>query len=97
MMCQVSPVPRAFNRQQRRRWRPKPYLPVSQSRSEVDVQHARTGRRGQSSQQFCDPSPYVRAAKIAQLRHAVENGDYCVSPEHIAEKMVREALVAMFA
>jgi anti-sigma28 factor (negative regulator of flagellin synthesis) len=42
------------------------------------------------------PSLPDRADKIAQLRRAVENGDYCVSPEQIAEKMVQEALIAMF-
>lgn len=97
MMCHIFPVPRAFNRQQRRRWRGKPYLPVTRSRSEVDVQCARTGRTYQFSEQFCNPNPYARADKIAHLRRAVENGDYRVSPEQIAEKMVQEALVAMFA
>jgi anti-sigma28 factor (negative regulator of flagellin synthesis) len=55
------------------------------------------GRTCPFSEQFCDPNPYARADKIAHLRQAVENGDYCVGPEQIAEKMVREALVAMFA
>ena len=96
MMSQVFPVPRAFNRQQRRRWRTEPYRSVTRFRSKVDGQCARTGRRCQSSELFCDPNPCARADKIARLRHAVENGDYCVSPEQIAEKMVREALVAMF-
>jgi anti-sigma28 factor (negative regulator of flagellin synthesis) len=96
MMYQVFPVPRAFNRQQRRRWRAEPYLPVTLSRSEADVQCARTGRRGQYSDKFWAPNPFARSDKIAQLRHAVENGDYCVSPEQIAEKMVQEVLVAIF-
>jgi anti-sigma28 factor (negative regulator of flagellin synthesis) len=96
MMYQVFPVPRAFNRQRRRRWRAEPYLPVTRSRSEVDVQCARPNRRRQGSDQFWTPNPYARSDRIAQLRHAVENGDYCVSPEQIAEKMVQEALVAMF-
>lgn len=97
MRCQVFTVPCAFNRQQRRCWRAKPYLPVTRSRSEVDVQCARTGGTYQFSEQFCNPNPSARADKIAHLRHAVKNGDYCVSPEQIAEKMVREVLVAMFA
>jgi anti-sigma28 factor (negative regulator of flagellin synthesis) len=95
-MCQVFPVPRTFNRQRRRRWQAEPYLPVTRCRSEVDVQCARTDRRHQCSDQFWAPSSYARSDKIAQLRHAVENGDYCVSPEQIAEKMVQKALVAMF-
>jgi anti-sigma28 factor (negative regulator of flagellin synthesis) len=33
---------------------------------------------------------------IAQLRRAVGDGDYCVSPEQIAEKMLQEVLVALF-
>jgi anti-sigma28 factor (negative regulator of flagellin synthesis) len=97
MMSQVFSVPRAFNRQQRRRWRAERCLPVTRSRSAVDVQCARMGRTYQLSEQFCNPNPYARADKIAHLRQAVENGDYCASPEQIAEKMVREALVAMFA
>jgi anti-sigma28 factor (negative regulator of flagellin synthesis) len=97
MMSQVFPVPRTFNRQPRRRWRAEPCLPVTRSRSAVDVQCARMGSTCQFSEQFCNPNPYTRADKIAHLRQAVENGDYCVSPEQIAEKMVREALVAMFA
>jgi flagellar biosynthesis anti-sigma factor FlgM len=39
--------------------------------------------------------PQIRADKIAQLRHAVESGNYCVSAEQIAEKMMQEALIAM--
>jgi anti-sigma28 factor (negative regulator of flagellin synthesis) len=96
MILQVFPMPRSFIPQQRRRWRAEPYLPVSPSRSEVDVQCARTSRRRQYSDQFWAPTPSARSDKIAQLRHAVENGDYCVSPEQIAEKMVQEVLVAMF-
>jgi anti-sigma28 factor (negative regulator of flagellin synthesis) len=96
MIFQVFPVPRAFNPQQQHCWRAEPYLPVSPSRSEADVQCARTGRRRQYSDQFWAPNPFARSDKIAQLRHAVENGDYCVSPEQIAEKMVQEVLVAMF-
>ena len=96
MMSQVFPVPRAFNRQPRRRWRAEPYRAVTGCRSKVGVPCAQTGRRCQSSEPFCDPSLCDRTDKIARLRHAVVNGDYCVSPEHIAEKMAREALVAMF-
>jgi anti-sigma28 factor (negative regulator of flagellin synthesis) len=95
MIFQVFPVPRAFNPQQQRCWRAEPYLPVSLSRSEVDMQCARTSRRRQYSNQFWAPNPSARSDKIAQLRHAVENGDYCVSPEQIAEKMVQEVLVTM--
>jgi anti-sigma28 factor (negative regulator of flagellin synthesis) len=97
MMGQIFPVPRAFNRPQRRCWRAMPRLTVTRSRSAGGAQSARTGRTCQFSEQFYNPNPYARADKIAHLRHAVENGDYCVSSEQIAEKMVREALVAMFA
>ena len=96
MMYQVFPVPRAFNRQQRRRWQAEPYLPVSRSQSKVDVQCARKGQECRPSERVFAPNPLVRAAKIAHLRHAVENGDYCVSPEQIAEKMMQEAVVEMF-
>jgi anti-sigma28 factor (negative regulator of flagellin synthesis) len=95
MIFQVFPVPRGFNPQQQHSWRAEPYLPVSLSRSEVDMQCARTSRRRQYSNQFWAPNPSARSDKIAQLRHAVENGDYCVSPEQIAEKMVQEVLVTM--
>jgi anti-sigma28 factor (negative regulator of flagellin synthesis) len=59
------------------------------------MQCAQTSRRRQYSNQFWAPNPSARSDKIAQLRHAVENGDYCVSPEQIAEKMVQEVLVTM--
>jgi anti-sigma28 factor (negative regulator of flagellin synthesis) len=95
MMCQVFPVPRAFDRQ-RRRWRAARPLPATRSRSGADLQCAQPGRRRQVSGQCCDPHPHARTDKITQLRHAVENGDYRVSIEQIAEKMVREALVALF-
>ena len=95
MIFQVFPVPRGFNPQQQHCWRAEPYLPVSLSRSEVDMQCARTSRRRQYSNQFWAPNPSARSDKIAQLRHAVENGDYCVSPEQIAEKIVQEVLVTM--
>ena len=54
------------------------------------------GQACQLSEQMFAPSPYARGDRIAHLRQAVENGDYCVSPEHIAEKMMQEALVEMF-
>jgi hypothetical protein len=95
MIFQVFPVPRAFNPQQQHCWRAEPYLPVSPSRSEVDVQCERTSSGRQYNDQFWAPTPSARSDKIAQLRHAVENGDYCVSPEQIAEKMVQEVLVTM--
>jgi flagellar biosynthesis anti-sigma factor FlgM len=96
MMCQVFPMTDAFNRQLRRHWRDEPYLPVTRSRSGVDVHCTRTGRRCQRSDQVLAPDLQTRADKVAQLRRAVANGDYCVSPEKIAEKMVQEALAAMF-
>jgi anti-sigma28 factor (negative regulator of flagellin synthesis) len=54
------------------------------------------GRGHQLSDRLLAPGLKARADRIAQLRHAVENGDYCVSSEQIAEKMVQEALVGMF-
>jgi flagellar biosynthesis anti-sigma factor FlgM len=97
MMCQeVFPVINTFNRQLRRHWRDEPYHPVSRSRSGMDVHRTRTARRCQRSEQVLAPDLQTRADKVAQLRRAVANGDYCVSPEKIAEKMVQEALAAMF-
>jgi anti-sigma28 factor (negative regulator of flagellin synthesis) len=95
MMCQVFPVPRTFD-QQRRRRRASRYGPTTRLRSKADLECAAAGRRCQRSEQFYDPKQRARAHKIAQLRHAVEHGDYSVGLEQIAEKMVREALVAMF-
>jgi anti-sigma28 factor (negative regulator of flagellin synthesis) len=60
------------------------------------MQRARMGQECQASEQVFTPSPSARADKIAHLRHAVENGDYWVSPEQIVEKMVQEVLVEMF-
>jgi anti-sigma28 factor (negative regulator of flagellin synthesis) len=54
------------------------------------------GRGYQPSDRLLAPDLTARADKIAQLRHTVEKGDYCVSPEQIAEKMVQEALVGIF-
>jgi flagellar biosynthesis anti-sigma factor FlgM len=96
MTCEVFPVICAFNRQLRRHWRDEPYLPVTRSRSGVDRHCTRTGRRCQRSEHVLATDPQMRADKVAQLRCAVARGDYCVSPEQIAEKMVQEALVAMF-
>jgi flagellar biosynthesis anti-sigma factor FlgM len=96
MMGQVFPVICAFNRQLRRHWRDKPFLPVTRSRSGVDMHCTRTGRRGQRSEHVLATDSQMRADKVAQLQRAVAHGDYCVSPEKIAEKMVQEALVAMF-
>jgi hypothetical protein len=62
----------------------------------VDALYTRLGWESQLSEQIFAPSPYARADKIAYLRHAVGNGDYCVSAEQIAEKMTQEALVEMF-
>jgi anti-sigma28 factor (negative regulator of flagellin synthesis) len=47
--------------------------------------------------QLLGPAPQTRADKIAQLRRAVESGTYGVSAEQIAEKFLREALVATLA
>jgi Anti-sigma-28 factor, FlgM len=96
MVCQVSPVPRAFNRQHRWRWYAELYLSLSQCRSKGGMPRARMGQECQLGEQVFAPSPSARADKIAHLRHAVENGDYCASPEQIAEKMMQEALVEMF-
>ncbi len=96
MMYQVFPVPRAFNRLQRRHWQAGLYLPVSRSQSKVNVHRARKGQACRPSERVFAPNPLARAAKIAHLRHAVENGDYCVGPEQIAEKMMQEAVVEMF-
>ncbi len=43
------------------------------------------------------PVPQTRADKITQLRRAVESGTYGVSAEQLAEKILREALVATLA
>jgi flagellar biosynthesis anti-sigma factor FlgM len=57
--------------------------------------HTDGGR--QYSDGLLPSSPQIRADKIAQLRQAVESGNYRVSAEQIAEKMMQEALIAMLA
>jgi Anti-sigma-28 factor, FlgM len=96
MIPQVSTITSALSRQRRCRWRVKPYAPVPRPRSAVFVHPTRKNKGGWLREQWLAPSPQARADKIAQLRQAVENGDYCISPEQIAEKMVQEILVAMF-
>jgi anti-sigma28 factor (negative regulator of flagellin synthesis) len=54
------------------------------------------GQACRLSERVFAPDPLVRAAKIAHLRLAVENGHYCVGPEQIADKMIQEAVVEMF-
>jgi Anti-sigma-28 factor, FlgM len=96
MMNQVFPVPHAFDPLQRRHWQAGLCLPVSRSQSKVDLRCARNGQECRLSERVFAPNPLVRVAKIAHLRHAVENGDYYVGPEQIAEKMMQEAVVEMF-
>jgi anti-sigma28 factor (negative regulator of flagellin synthesis) len=94
MMRQDFPDTQAFNRQLRHRRRAELQRPVTGSRSAAGVRSARTGRGRQRNNRLLTPRQETRADKIAQLRHAVESGDYRISAEQIAEKMVREALVA---
>jgi hypothetical protein len=54
------------------------------------------GPEYQSSAYASSLTPQGRADKIAHLREAVEKGDYCVSPEQIAESMVHEVLASLF-
>jgi Anti-sigma-28 factor, FlgM len=96
MRYQIFSVLRAFNRHRQDRWQAELYLPVGPSQAKVDAQRARIDQECRPSEQVFAPSPHDRADKIAHLRHAVENGDYCVSSAQIAEKMMREALVEMF-
>jgi anti-sigma28 factor (negative regulator of flagellin synthesis) len=95
MIGQVFPVTRAFNRLLLYRWRAEPCHAVTRSRSKVAVHSARSRLGCHQRDQWLAPSPQARADKITQLRQAVENRDYCVSPEQIAEKIVQEVLVAM--
>jgi anti-sigma28 factor (negative regulator of flagellin synthesis) len=95
MMRQGFPDTHVFNRQLRHRRRAELQRLVTGSHSEAGVRSARTGRGCRCNNRLLTPGQETRADKIAQLRHAVESGDYRVSAEQIAEKMVREALVAM--
>jgi len=96
MISQVSTMTSACNQQRRCCWRINSYAPVPRSRLAVFLHPRCTNRRCCLSEQWLAPSPHARADKIAQLRQAVENGDYCISPEQIAEKLVQEVLVAIF-
>jgi anti-sigma28 factor (negative regulator of flagellin synthesis) len=95
MIPQVFPVTRAFNQPLLYRWRSEPCHAVTRSRSKAAVHSARSRLGRHHYDQLLAPGLQARADKIAQLRQAVENSDYCVSPEQIAEKMVQEVLVAM--
>ena len=97
MIHQVFPVTRAFNRQTRDRCRAEPHRPVTQSPLEVDMRSAHTDGGRQHRDGLLSSSPQIRANKIAQLGQAVESGNYRVSAEQIAEKMMQEALIAMLA
>jgi len=61
------------------------------------MRSAHTDGGCQHSDGLLSSSPQIRADRIAQLRHAVESGNYCISAERIAEKMMQEALIAMLA
>lgn len=95
MMHQVFLMTRAFTQPPQRRRRVALQRPVARSRSKVEGRSAHTGGRRQQSDQYLSSGSDMRASKIAQLRHAVESGHYCVSAEQVAEKMAHEALVGM--
>ena len=95
MIRQLFPVTRAINRPSLYRWRAEPCHAITRSRSRVVAHTARSCLGRDHHDQWLAPFPQARADKIAQLRQAVENSDYCVGPEQIAEKMVQEVLVGM--
>ena len=96
MVPQIFAIACAFHRQRRRG---NPVLPCQatiRSSSEVENHSSVTGRTSHHSAMLSTPSPPSRVDTIAQLRHAVESGAYCVSVEQIAEKIVQELLADVF-
>ena len=51
----------------------------------------------QQIKQILDQTPDVREEKIMDLKCRIENGSYAVNSEKIAEKMVGESLIDLFA
>jgi anti-sigma28 factor (negative regulator of flagellin synthesis) len=96
MIFQVFTKTCAFHQPPRHGGRVTQRQPMTRAWSEDRGHASGTGRRSQRRSRLLASTRQARADKIAQLRHAVESGVYCVSAEQIAEKMVPEALVDMF-
>ena len=95
MIFQVFTRTCAFHQQPRHGGRVRQRQPVTRAWSEGEGHAAGTARRPQRRSRLLTSTRQARADKIAQLRHAVESGVYCVSAEQIAEKMVPEVLADM--
>jgi hypothetical protein len=95
MIHEVFPMTYAFHRQPRGRGQVVPHHPVTLSWPEVEGESSGPGTDPRHRARPLTPASQARADKIAQLRHAVESGAYCVSAEQIAERMVQAALADM--
>jgi len=51
----------------------------------------------QQAKNVLDQTPDIREEKIQEIKKQIENGEYNVSGEKIAEKMVGESIVDLFA
>jgi anti-sigma28 factor (negative regulator of flagellin synthesis) len=95
MIRQLFTTTHASHRLPRRSGRVAVHQPATRSWAEVEGHDSGTRRRPRQRARLMAPTSRSRADKIAQLRHAVEGGAYCVSAEQIAEKMVQEILADM--
>jgi negative regulator of flagellin synthesis FlgM len=51
----------------------------------------------QQIKQIVDQTPEIREEKVMDLKNQIESGSYTVNSEKIAEKMVGESLIDLFA
>ena len=51
----------------------------------------------QQIKQILDQTPDIREEKIVDLKNQIEKGSYNINSEKIAEKMVGESLIDLFA
>jgi negative regulator of flagellin synthesis FlgM len=51
----------------------------------------------QQIRQIVDQTPDIREDKVIELKHQIESDNYRINAENIAEKMVGESLIDLFA
>lgn len=51
----------------------------------------------QQIKQLLDQTPDIREEKVLELKNRIDSGNYKINPEKIAEKMVGESLIDLFA
>ena len=61
---------------------------AQQAQDDVVVKLSEESRELQAAKEAAEQSPDVRQEKVNELRQAVEQGQYTVDPDKVAEKMV---------